>query len=316
MTRIILFLLIIISVAGCKKPNKTTPPKTTTATYDFSFASEPLVGVPSYADLHQFSFTTTAPLGSTTAWDFGDGFTSSDLSPHHIYHAVATYAVKLVINGDSAHALTKPLDVALYLPHSFSWSGATITESPLFFRSNVLQDSSFLWDFGDGTTSTDATPMHSYHSTGTYFVNLTINGHASLVVGSTLVINKDPIYTHLLAGTRSWHDTAYLYRSGLGTQAFPQPDRSFALWYINPVQIAYNGRSMYYIPSVSTDSMIYFGDSYTDNTGNTHSLNVEFYHFNDSIRMVRLDRISAGGSSGEVSISYKSGKTLLPKFVR
>ena len=33
---------------------------------------------------------------------------------------------------------------------------------------------SYLWDFGDGTTSTERNPVHTYEKPGTYRVNLTI----------------------------------------------------------------------------------------------------------------------------------------------
>ena len=37
---------------------------------------------------------------------------------------------------------------------------------------------SYLWDFGDGTTSTDQNPVHIYNDMGTYNVSLTINSGA------------------------------------------------------------------------------------------------------------------------------------------
>ena len=53
------------------------------------------------------------------------------------------------------------------------------------FRSNVRRDSStaadadgsltrYLWDFGDGTTSTDASPQHTFATPGNYAVRLTV----------------------------------------------------------------------------------------------------------------------------------------------
>ncbi|WP_221418020.1 PKD domain-containing protein, partial [Fulvivirga kasyanovii] len=38
------------------------------------------------------------------------------------------------------------------------------------------KNNTYLWDFGDGTTSTEANPSHSYATSGTYSVSLTVNG--------------------------------------------------------------------------------------------------------------------------------------------
>ncbi|MFA5379518.1 MAG: PKD domain-containing protein, partial [Dehalococcoidia bacterium] len=46
---------------------------------------------------------------------------------------------------------------------------------------------SYAWDFGDGTTSTDANPSHTYNSGGTYTVSLTVTGPG----GSTSVVKPD-----------------------------------------------------------------------------------------------------------------------------
>ncbi|MCZ2139852.1 MAG: PKD domain-containing protein, partial [Bacteroidia bacterium] len=40
-----------------------------------------------------------------------------------------------------------------------------------------LQNPTYLWDFGDGTTSTQANPSHTYSQNGTYPITLTVNGY-------------------------------------------------------------------------------------------------------------------------------------------
>ncbi|MGL5824207.1 MAG: PKD domain-containing protein, partial [Nocardioides sp.] len=52
----------------------------------------------------------------------------------------------------------------------------------------------FLWDFGDGTTSTEANPQHTYLSAGSYAVRLTVtdNQAATGVEERTLVVEPDP----------------------------------------------------------------------------------------------------------------------------
>lgn len=289
MKRIILIFLAATAAFSChKSANRTTA-------IDFSWTSV-ANGTPPYANLYKFAFATTASAASTTTWDFGDGSTAStDFAPTHTYSAVSTYTVTLIVNGDAAHAISKALNVGLFLPHSFTWAGVPFTDSVVVFRSNVPSDSSFNWNFGDGTTSTDSTPSHVFHTAGTYSVTLTVNSHAASSVTEQVTIANDPVYTHAMAGMRVWHDTGYLFLSAPSTTAYPHPDASFALSIISDAEVAFNGRSTYYQPYYSNDSLLYFSSGYTDNTGNTHSLTIWFYHYTNRIHMQQYDRIGAGG---------------------
>jgi PKD repeat protein len=47
---------------------------------------------------------------------------------------------------------------------------------PVQFSDDSYQATSWLWDFGDGSTSTAQNPSHSYSAAGVYSVSLTING--------------------------------------------------------------------------------------------------------------------------------------------
>jgi len=45
------------------------------------------------------------------------------------------------------------------------------------FFNTASNAASFFWSFGDGTTSTEANPTHTYTSIGTYFLKLKVTGH-------------------------------------------------------------------------------------------------------------------------------------------
>jgi len=54
---------------------------------------------------------------------------------------------------------------------SFTIDGYTVT-----FTSEVTNTSSYTWDFGDGNTSTEASPVHEYDMSGSFEVTLTVEG--------------------------------------------------------------------------------------------------------------------------------------------
>ncbi len=60
---------------------------------------------------------------------------------------------------------------------SFTWSPTTSTApATITFVNNSTNASSYSWDFGDGRTSTDANPSHTYTTGNTFLVKLTATG--------------------------------------------------------------------------------------------------------------------------------------------
>jgi len=53
---------------------------------------------------------------------------------------------------------------------------ATIEGYKVTFEPTVTDTESYLWEFGDGQTSTEAKPVHTYTMSGTYSVKLTVTG--------------------------------------------------------------------------------------------------------------------------------------------
>ncbi len=158
------------------------------AAFDVSPAS-PVAG-------QQAAFTdrsTQAP--ASWSWNFGDGTTSTERNPAHVYAAPGHYAVVLsVSNEGGASQSTQQVTVAA-APASgiiqVSPSPAVNLATLSFATTLAQRPDSWSWNFGDGSTSTDASPTHSYKSAGTYAVTLAYAGAAtgsgtlsySLVVG-------------------------------------------------------------------------------------------------------------------------------------
>jgi len=118
------------------------------------------------------------------SWDFGDGQKSTEQNPVHTYQNPGTYTVRLTVSGpggssnknrhDYIHTTTPPAPVADFMGTPRTGDGPLTVQ---FFdqSSNV---NSWLWDFGDGTTSTKQNPSHTYmyQNTGVFTVSLTVQG--------------------------------------------------------------------------------------------------------------------------------------------
>ncbi len=119
----------------------------------------------------------------TYSWDFGDGNTSSDLNPSNTYTAVGTYTVSLTVSGtagsdtetkvDYITVTTIPAPIADF--EGTPLSGVEPMEV-IFTDLSTGNMDAWSWDFGDGESSTDQNPVHTYNSHGIYTVSLTTSG--------------------------------------------------------------------------------------------------------------------------------------------
>ena len=145
-----------------------------------------------YAPLSVRFINTTTGKVDSWAWDFGDGTASTEKAPTHIY-AVGTYNVKLTATnqgGSSIKIGAVPVVVSMpALPvANFSMSPARgFADLTVHFtnRSSGKVDS-WLWDFGDGTTSAVANPTHVYPQVGNYTVKLSVTNLSGTNTKSTV----------------------------------------------------------------------------------------------------------------------------------
>jgi len=114
-------------------------------------------------------------------WNFGDGQTSTELSPSHTYSSVGTYTVTFTATGPggSDDEIKTNYITVLAAPVAAFISDKTsgyAPESVQFTNQSTGTITSRLWTFGDGTTSTATSPSHIYEAEGTYTVSLTVTG--------------------------------------------------------------------------------------------------------------------------------------------
>lgn len=140
----------------------------------------------------------------TYLWNYGDlSPTSGAPSPSHTYNATGTYMVVLTVSdlaAQTAHAYTN-ITVSAYptLVASIVASPSTgIEPLAVTFSSSIgggLAPYTYAWDFGDGGSSTLADPTHTYSTTGTMQVILTVTDQqpVSRVAFLNVTVNPAPL---------------------------------------------------------------------------------------------------------------------------
>jgi PKD repeat protein len=158
-----------------------------------------------------FSGTASGGVGTLTySWSFGDGGTASGtLTPSHTYVSDGTYTAKLTVTdslGDTASATT-PVTVANVAPTvsiggPYNGSaGTAISFNPTASVPDPTDTLSYSWSFGDGFTSTQRSPTHTYAAPAFYTVSLTVTDSEGLstsasttvvVVAAALAVSAGP----------------------------------------------------------------------------------------------------------------------------
>ncbi|MBU0488209.1 MAG: PKD domain-containing protein [Bacteroidetes bacterium] len=131
-------------------------------------------------------------------WFFGDGASTTDNPAQHAYADTGNFAAFVVItNGcGDIDTIGSTAYVHTYNPPDYAdfnyYSSSNCPGSPIYFQYNDNPDGyEFLWDFGDGTTSTEEMPMHIFATGGQHTVTLTVtNGCGSYSDSRDIYLNN------------------------------------------------------------------------------------------------------------------------------
>ena len=121
------------------------------------------------------------PVPVLSAWSLGNGTFSTDLNPIVSYSTPGTYLIKLVADfGGCLDSITRSVFVSPRPQPAFTATPTSFCATPAVanFVNQTVGGGMVLWDFGDGTTSTQANPTHTYSAPGSYTVSLTVTNAA------------------------------------------------------------------------------------------------------------------------------------------
>ena len=129
-------------------------------------------------------------------WTFGAAGQSTEPSPRVQFASGGSYDVRLQVSAGDQTVTTSPLtlrfDSDVRLSCAADPEEATAPAS-ISFRADASGGNgsfSYRWDFGDGATSSEASPSHTYAAPGSYRQVLTVtSGGASATCGNLVTID-------------------------------------------------------------------------------------------------------------------------------
>jgi len=128
-------------------------------------------------------------------WEFGTGDTSSMDSPIYTFAQTGSFSVQLrgtALGNACEETLTKVVTIKEAPVASFDMTTPNgCTPLSIDFQQAGQNGEFYQWDFGDGNTSVEANPQHTYMETGNYAVKLRISNPAGCYA--------DSIYTEIFA---------------------------------------------------------------------------------------------------------------------
>lgn len=174
---------IFCTATGCTVVNNSGLPPSVCDTTDLQFAGSFDNGTFTFA----LESIITTPITGIT-WDFGDGATGSGTMVSHTFAGNGPYAVCMTatlldaVLQDSCTVQTCnwvyfgpdtiPCGQVLQPDFDHLINGNTVAFINTSLTSGALPD--LLWDFGDGTSSTEVQPLHTYALPDLYTVCLTV----------------------------------------------------------------------------------------------------------------------------------------------
>ena len=133
-------------------------------------------------------------------WNFGDGNFSNKQAPEHTFTKPGSYKVMLSVSGTGTGSVQNKLSSGTITIHEAPSADFKVVKRdfagqfPLVdFQSRAMGAAIYLWDFGDGSKSSEPNPEHVYKSKGKYNVLLTVTNATGCSDNKTelIEINRD-----------------------------------------------------------------------------------------------------------------------------
>jgi PKD repeat protein len=194
MNRLLFFILLSIALLQCKQTDPKVVPVLPVAKFEFAIQTDGLV-----------SFKNMSENADSFSWSFGNGESSTASNPEITFKLNKEYTVELMATNKSGqNSIKKVINVnsaPLPIP-KFSFKNQA--NGKVQFTNETTNADSYLWTFGDETTSIEKDPIHEFKKNGEYSVTLeatNINGKANNKINLTIsdilpVIKTSDLFLH------------------------------------------------------------------------------------------------------------------------
>lgn len=209
---------------------------------------------------------------ATYFWDFGDGYTQITLTPDvtHIYNSFGNFIPKVLLQDPGGCLIPLTGFDTLFVVGAkakFGYDDSLFCDAGTvsFLDSTTFNDpvTSFNWSFGDGGTSTQQNPVHTYTAPGLYTVRLAVRT-AQNCLDTLTRLNIIRIVQRPLIGIAGDSSTC-IYTSLLHSGYFIQPDTSVVTWQwnfpnggsstsLNPLPQTYTSAGTFTVTAIATNS--------------------------------------------------------------
>ncbi|MCB0735399.1 MAG: PKD domain-containing protein [Flavobacteriales bacterium] len=138
--------------------------------------------------------------GVSYFWVFGDGTTSTQKNPTHVYKAPNNYYACLIVTDSINNCTSQKCDTVhvdtVNTANCKADFGHQQYNLTIYFANRSQAAGSYYWDFGDGNTSTKFEPQHTYKNPGYYTVCLSIANSSGCSDSMCQTIFVDSIRCH------------------------------------------------------------------------------------------------------------------------
>ncbi|MFW5760455.1 MAG: InlB B-repeat-containing protein [Cyclobacteriaceae bacterium] len=254
----------------------------------------------------QFSGEILLGTVSSWSWDFNnDGIEDSNMqNPEYTYSDTGSYEVKLIANiEETGQNDTVLLEVFVYDPVAADFDVSSTCGSATFIVKFTDQSAnnptSWHWDFGDGSTSSEQHPVHFYEQTGQYTVTQVVTND-----GSSDTITKNDIIEvlegYLMKNGEYTTNSGFFYDNGGMYNDYTGNSHEILTFYPNTPKTALTFTFEMFELSHNTWFKVFDGSS------TSAPLIGEYNYYSDDI-----DKVAATNPDGALTFEFSSTSTYI-----